>query len=149
MYALLSKAVLALIACALVPQGLPSLQGTSQAKAPGAGQQQNRCPAARCIRREGNRSPDLCSIPTKERTFSVSKVDGAAKLVASAAEQGVNLRLLDDSSVTISLDETTSIADVDHLLAVLNSGKAAAFSAESLAESVSCTSALRGCQHHL
>ncbi len=141
MYALLSKAMLALIACALVPQGLPSLQGTSQ--------QQNRGPAARCVRREGNRSPDHCSIPTKERTFSVSKVDGAAKLVASAAEQGVNLRLLDDSSVTISLDETTSIADVDHLLAVLNSGKAADFSAESLAESVSCTSALRGCQHHL
>jgi len=129
MYALLSKAMLALIACALVPQGLPSLQGTSQ--------QQNRGPAARCVRREGNRSPDHCSIPTKERTFSVSKVDG------------VNLRLLDDSSVTISLDETTSIADVDHLLAVLNSGKAADFSAESLAESVSCTSALRGCQHHL
>jgi glycine dehydrogenase len=63
-------------------------------------------------------------------------VDGAAKLVASAAEQGVNLRLLDDGAVTISLDETTSIADVDHLLAVLNGGKAAGFSAESLANSV-------------
>ncbi len=63
-------------------------------------------------------------------------MDGAAKLVASAAEQGVNLRLLDDSSVTLSLDETTSIADVDHLLSVLNGGKSAGFSAESLADSV-------------
>ncbi len=50
--------------------------------------------------------------------------------------QGVNLRLLDSSHVTISLDETTSIEDVDHLLAVLNGGKPAGFSAESLAESV-------------
>ncbi len=50
--------------------------------------------------------------------------------------QGVNLRLLDDNHITISLDETTSIADVDHLLSVLNGGKAAGFSAESLAESV-------------
>ena len=50
--------------------------------------------------------------------------------------QGVNLRLLDSSHVTISLDETTSIEDVDHLLTVLNGGKPAGFSAESLAESV-------------
>jgi glycine dehydrogenase len=37
--------------------------------------------------------------------------------------------------VAISLDETTSIADVDTLLAVLNGGKAPAFTAASLAES--------------
>lgn len=64
------------------------------------------------------------------------QVDGAEKLVKSAAEQGVNLRLLDSGSVTISLDETTTLPDVDQLLSVLNGGKAAGFSAESLAESV-------------
>lgn len=37
--------------------------------------------------------------------------------------QGVNLRLLDNNHVTISLDETTSIEDVNHLLFVLNGGK--------------------------
>lgn len=68
-------------------------------------------------------------------TVSIN-VKGAAALVKEAAQQGVNLRLLDDSHITISLDETTSIADVDHLLKVLNGGKAAGFSAESLAESV-------------
>lgn len=72
------------------------------------------------------------------RIALLSQVGDAAKLVKSAAEQGMNLRLLDSSSVTISLDETTTLGDVDELLAVLNGGKAAGFSAESLADSVRC-----------
>jgi glycine dehydrogenase len=64
------------------------------------------------------------------------QADNAEQLVKSAAEAGMNLRLLDAGAITISLDETTTLGDVDALLAVLNGGKAAGFSAESLAESV-------------
>ena len=70
--------------------------------------------------------------------ISCIQVGDAKKLVAEAAKAGANLRLLDDSSVTISLDEVTEIADVDALFAVLNGGRAPDFSAESLAESVRC-----------
>jgi glycine dehydrogenase len=73
----------------------------------------------------------------KEPFFDTIRIDAdnAEQLVKSAAEAGMNLRLLDAGAITISLDETTTLADVDALLAVLNGGKAAGFSAESLAES--------------
>mmetsp|Transcript_18295 Transcript_18295/g.55033 ORF Transcript_18295/g.55033 Transcript_18295/m.55033 type:complete len:1040 (-) Transcript_18295:2548-5667(-) len=51
------------------------------------------------------------------------KVEDAPALVKQAVKHGVNLRLLDNNHVTISLDETTSIEDVNHLLFVLNGGK--------------------------
>eukprot|EP00884_Botryococcus_braunii_P013742 jgi/Botrbrau1/22369/Bobra.0002s0046.1 len=64
------------------------------------------------------------------------KVPSAAATAKKAVEHGVNIRVLDDSHVTVAFDETATLADVDVLLAVLNGGKAPAFSAESLAPSV-------------
>jgi glycine dehydrogenase len=49
----------------------------------------------------------------------------------------INLRKLDAQSVSISIDELTTIADIDQLFAVLNNGSAPGFSASSLAASVS------------
>ena len=63
-------------------------------------------------------------------------VGDAAAVVAAGAAQGINLRPLDATTVTISVDETTTLADVDHLLAVLNGGKTPGFSAEGLAPGV-------------
>jgi hypothetical protein len=64
-------------------------------------------------------------------------VGDAAKVVKAAAAQGVNLRQLDAACITVAIDETTTLADVDQLLAILNGGKAAGFTAESLAPGVS------------
>ena len=66
-------------------------------------------------------------------TVKLGVPGGAAKLVAAAVKQGCNLRMLDKDTVTIALDETTSLADVDQLLSILAQGKAVPFSAESLA----------------
>ena len=63
-------------------------------------------------------------------------VGDASKVVKAAAAQGVNLRQLDAACITVSIDETTSLADVDQLLAILNGGKPAGFTAESLAPNV-------------
>ncbi len=46
------------------------------------------------------------------------------------------MRLHARPQVTIAFDETTTIGDVDALLAVLNGGSAPDFTAESLASSV-------------
>ena len=54
----------------------------------------------------------------------------------TALQHEINLRKLDAKHVTIALDETTTLEDVDALLAVLNGGKAAPFTAEALAPSV-------------
>jgi glycine dehydrogenase len=71
---------------------------------------------------------DTVRIPLKGR--------GAADVIAAADKRGINLRQMDDSSVCISLDETVSAADVDDVLAALNGGTAAGFTAASLADSV-------------
>ena len=63
-------------------------------------------------------------------------VGDAAKVVADAAAKGVNLRQLDGSTITVALDETTRLEDIDELLAILNGGSAPGFSAESLAGEV-------------
>ena len=63
-------------------------------------------------------------------------VPDAAAVVKRGAAAGMNLRQLDARHVTVAMDETTSLADVDALLAVL-AGKPAGFSAESLAAQVS------------
>jgi glycine dehydrogenase len=60
----------------------------------------------------------------------------APKIVKAAEAAGINLRLLDQSNITISFDETTTLADVDELLTLLNGNKAPGFAAESLASSV-------------
>lgn len=58
-------------------------------------------------------------------------------MAAIADKEEVNVRVLSDTKITIALDETTTIADVDQLFKILNGGQAAAFTAESLAPSVS------------
>ena len=70
--------------------------------------------------------------------FDTVRIDvGDADKVISAAEaEGCNLRKLSPSTVTISLDETTRVADIDQLFKILNGGSPAGFSAESLASEV-------------
>ena len=63
-------------------------------------------------------------------------VPDAADAVAKAEAAGYNLRRLDGKTVTVALDETTELYDVDALLRALNGGKDAGFSAESLAGEV-------------
>jgi hypothetical protein len=63
-------------------------------------------------------------------------VSDAGKVCSAAVAAGYNLRQLDASRVSVAFDETTTIADVDALLAVLNGGSAPDFTAESLASSV-------------
>ncbi|KAJ7550224.1 hypothetical protein O6H91_07G089100 [Diphasiastrum complanatum] len=49
---------------------------------------------------------------------------GQAQQWADAGiEQGVNLRVLDENSVTVSFDETTTLVDVDQLLQIFSKGK--------------------------
>lgn len=65
-------------------------------------------------------------------------VGDADKIVQAAVQEGCNLRKLDSSTITVSLDETTRIEDIDQLLKILNGGSPAGFSAESLASEVGC-----------
>ena len=64
------------------------------------------------------------------------EVSDAALICKKATDNGVNLRPFDVESVTISLDETTTIEDIDQLLFILNNGNQPGFKAESLAEQV-------------
>ena len=57
----------------------------------------------------------------------------ADRVLAAGFAAGCNLRKLDDRTVGASLDETTTLEDVDLLLKVLNGGKPAGFAAVSLA----------------
>ncbi|GBG68774.1 Glycine decarboxlase P-protein (GDC-P) [Chara braunii] len=74
--------------------------------------------------------------------FDTVKVDcgpGKAVGIAKAAEaKGMNLRVLDANTITVAFDETTKLSDVDDLFAAF-SGKAAPFTAESLAAAVDTT----------
>ena len=63
-------------------------------------------------------------------------VGDADKVVQAAVAEGCNLRKLDGSTITVSLDETTRIEDINQLFKILNGGSAADFSAESLASEV-------------
>eukprot|EP00899_Mesostigma_viride_P005872 jgi/Mesvir1/15286/Mv06501-RA.1 len=70
-------------------------------------------------------------------TVKVSVGAGKAEQLAAAArDAGCNIRVLSDSAVSLSFDETTTAADVDQLFAVFNGGKEAPFSVKSLAPSV-------------
>ena len=46
----------------------------------------------------------------------------ARHLLAAAAAQGINLRLIDDHTLTVSFDETTTAGDVDVLLRMFSGG---------------------------
>ena len=73
--------------------------------------------------------------------FDTVRIDvgDADKVIRAGEAQGCNPRQLSPSTVTISLDETTRIADIDQLFKILNGGSPAGFSAESLASEVRIT----------
>ena len=73
-----------------------------------------------------------------EPFFDTVRIDvgDADKVMQQGLKAGVNLRKLDSSSVSIALDETTMIEDVDTLFSVLNGGSKPDFDALSLAEKV-------------
>ena len=48
-----------------------------------------------------------------------TKAGGAAALVKKAAKKGVNVRAIDGDSIGIAFDETTTRADLEHLLAAI------------------------------
>lgn len=73
-------------------------------------------------------------------------VGDARKVVDAALQAELNVRMLNDSQITVSFDETTTIADVDALFKVLNKGQQPDFSAESLASEVSCCHYHASCQ---
>ncbi len=57
----------------------------------------------------------------------------AGDLVAAAEARGINLRKLGERSIGIALDEATTAADVEEILAVFGGEQAAGLSAETLA----------------
>jgi glycine dehydrogenase len=83
---------------------------------------------------EGAKGLPGCSVPRAHFFDTVAvAVPSADKAVADALALGANIRKLSDTSVSVSFDETSSVADVDLLLKALNGGKAAPKSAEQLA----------------
>ncbi|KAI8106487.1 hypothetical protein M9435_001031 [Picochlorum sp. BPE23] len=69
---------------------------------------------------------------------TVSVKVGNAKAVSDAAVQmGMNIRVMDDSTVSVAMDETTTIDDVNKLFAAFSSNGSPGFTAEDLAPSVS------------
>ena len=64
------------------------------------------------------------------------EVSDALLIAKKAVDEGVNLRVLDDKTLSISLCETTTLEDVDQLLFILNTGSKPGFTAESLADKV-------------
>ena len=64
-------------------------------------------------------------------------VKDAVFIANKATDEGVNLRQLDDKTLTISIDETTTLEDIDQLLYILNNSNRPDFTAESLAGQVS------------
>lgn len=70
--------------------------------------------------------------------FDTVKVKCAdAKAISDAAvKEGINIRVVDSNTITVSFDETTTIEDVDKLLKVFSGGKPANFTVEYLAKEV-------------
>jgi glycine dehydrogenase len=81
-----------------------------------------------------------------ERFFDTVRVEGDVARVdgwmAGARARRMNLRRIDDRTVGVALDETTSAAEVDALLAVFHDGKPSAVSCQELAKEA--TPALAG-----
>mmetsp|Transcript_17635 Transcript_17635/g.21130 ORF Transcript_17635/g.21130 Transcript_17635/m.21130 type:complete len:1034 (+) Transcript_17635:132-3233(+) len=79
------------------------------------------------------------STPTKPFFDTVMIGVGAGKaeaLKAAAEAEQCNIRVMDDSTISVAFDETTTLGDVDQLFSILAGGKAS-FTAESLAGDVS------------
>ncbi|MEW5304032.1 MAG: hypothetical protein WDW36_006667 [Sanguina aurantia] len=86
-----------------------------------------------CVLAEGARRLGH-STPAKPFFDTVAiDVKDSAKFAALAVSHGCNVRIMSPTTIGISLDETTKLADVDQLFAILNGGAAPVFSAESLA----------------
>jgi glycine dehydrogenase len=71
------------------------------------------------------------------RFFDTVRVDAdpaqVGRWIAAARQRRFNLRRLSEGSVVVALDETTTPADVDALLAVFHDGRPASFTCEELA----------------
>jgi glycine dehydrogenase len=75
----------------------------------------------------------------KNSTFfdTVTVEVGDAKAVVDAAlAKGINIRQINDSTVSVAMDETTTISDIDALFGAFSKGGSAGFTAESLAPAV-------------
>eukprot|EP01026_Neomeris_dumetosa_P003920 TRINITY_DN1104_c0_g1_i2.p1 TRINITY_DN1104_c0_g1~~TRINITY_DN1104_c0_g1_i2.p1 ORF type:complete len:1060 (-),score=183.43 TRINITY_DN1104_c0_g1_i2:273-2987(-) len=64
------------------------------------------------------------------------KVGDADKFVQAALKEEVNIRKFDAQHISVSMDETTTIEDVNLLFKILNGGSAPAFSVSTLAPEV-------------
>ena len=68
-------------------------------------------------------------------TIAVSLGQRRSKDIMALAEKAeINVRAFDAQTVGISLDETTSLEDLQHLLAIFNGGREVAFDLEQLAD---------------
>jgi glycine dehydrogenase len=65
---------------------------------------------------------------------AAGKTPGA--MLAAAEQKRINLRYYEGGDIGVSLDETTTVADVNDLLAVFNGGAAPAFDYDALAKDV-------------
>src|SRR6202142_1067287 len=76
-----------------------------------------------------------------DRFFDTPRDDGvhakAEAWMAAARVRKLNLRRIDPQSIGIALDEATSAAEVDSILAVFNEGRAPAFTCADLARDAS------------
>ncbi|MCO5592691.1 hypothetical protein L7F22_046694 [Adiantum nelumboides] len=63
-------------------------------------------------------------------------VPNASAISQAALKKGVNLRVLDDNTITVAMDETTTLQDVDELFQIFANGKSVNFTAEELAPKV-------------
>jgi glycine dehydrogenase len=61
---------------------------------------------------------------------------GLSDVLGEARAQQINLRVIDNTAVGVSLDESTLLEDVDDLFAVFNGGKRPLFTAEEVAAEV-------------
>jgi len=78
---------------------------------------------------------------THDRFFDTVRVEGeprtAAAWITGARARKMNLRRVDDRSLAVALDEITSAAEIDSLLAIFYDGRAPAFTCEQLAAEAS------------
>ncbi|KAH7285844.1 hypothetical protein KP509_33G048300 [Ceratopteris richardii] len=63
-------------------------------------------------------------------------VPDAIAISQAAIKKGVNLRVLDGKTITVAMDETTTLKDVNDLFSIFSNGKPVNFTADELAPSV-------------
>eukprot|EP00892_Ulva_mutabilis_P002870 jgi/Ulvmu1/12584/UM092_0014.1 len=93
-----------------------------------------RCHAMAAVVAEGARRAGHTVAPGPFFDTVCMDVGDASAVVARGAEAGINIRQLDSGRITVSVDETTTLEDLDALLGVLRVG--AGPSAAELAEAV-------------